>query len=258
MRVQISFLKAILISFILSVVSFQSIAQQKLELPSYRNNDIIVQHAGHTLSYNSRYMTPVWVAYELKASELDGDAQRKKTFSPDPELLDHYNVAYHSDFTNSGWVRGHMVPAGDLKYDQQAMDESFYTSNVCPMNQTFNNGVWKRLEEKIRDWAKTYGTVYVITGPIHDMTKPSYYVGQSRIRVPEKYFKAVLIRDGEQFYSIAFVMTNSELTKGAMKNFAVSVTDIEAITGMTLFVNLKKSISKQIKPQVPLKELGLY
>ena len=60
------------------------------------------------------------------------------------------------DYTKSGYDRGHMAPAADMKWNKQAMEESFYMSNICPQNPNLNRGDWNDLEEKSRQMAKKY------------------------------------------------------------------------------------------------------
>lgn len=231
---------------------------QGLELPKVGRGEIIVVHTGHTLSYNPKCLIPDWVAYELKASKLDGDAQRRKSFSPDPSpVLNGYAQAEHYDYTHSGWSRGHMLPAGDSKFSQTVMDESFYMTNVCPMEPSFNNGPWRRLEEKIRKWAVEYGTVYVIAGAIVGNNRHGK-VGDSDVVIPDLYYKAVLVPYKGSYLTVAFVMPNEVTDKRKLKEYAFPVDKLEKAIGKTLFYGLPKSAARRIKPYIPLKELGLY
>ncbi len=247
-----------LLFFLLLLIGSLASKAQELELPKITRDEIIVVHTGHILSYNPQYMIPNWVAYELIDKELEGDAQRKRSFSPDPDpILEGYTLANHYDYTNSGWCRGHMLPAGDVKYSQKAMDESFYTTNICPMEMSFNNGDWKRLEEKIRKWAIEYGRVYIITGPI--IGKNSHgKVGNSNIVVPDAFYKAVLIPYKDTYLTIGFIMFNEPSGKHKLRDYSVSVEKLETLIDKTLFDKLPRNISRQIKSIIPLKELGLY
>lgn len=243
--------------FFLLLFPIRLLAQEKLECPAIRSGEIIIRHAGHTLSYNPETMLPNWVAYELKATDMEGDAVRRPNFSPDPDpQLKGFELAQHWHYTNSGWVRGHMVPAGDLKYSQEAMTASFYTTNVCPMNMRFNNSIWKRTEEVCRRWANEYGHIYIVTGPIIGENRNGK-VGESNIVIPDAFFKAVLIPKQGTYLSIGFQMDNAEETAGKLRDFTCTVEDIEAVTGLKLFPYLI-DWSGSVKKQIPLKELGLF
>lgn len=69
-----------------------------------------------------------------------------------------------SDYTNSGYVRGHMVPSADMAFAKDAMKASFLMSNVAPMRQAFNNGVWKQIENQVRLAAESYSGIVILSG----------------------------------------------------------------------------------------------
>ena len=241
------------------LVSFQALSQQNLVLPKIERGEIIISHTGHTLSYDPAAMLPRWVAYELTSSNMDGNAERARSFSPDPDKrLKAFKLAEHWHYTHSGWVRGHMAPAGDFKFSQEAMNDTFYTTNICPMDMTFNNGIWKRLEEKIRKLAIEFGHLYIITGPILGTAKNGK-VGESDILIPDAFFKAILVPYRDSYLSIGFILPNEPAPKGSkLKDYAMSVNEVESVIGMNLFYNLDFITAFKIEKQLPLKELGLY
>ena len=149
-----------------------------------------------------------------------------------------------------------MVPAGDLKYDQLAMNDSFLTTNVCPMDQGFNNGIWKRLEEKVRKLAYKFDHIYIITGPVIGENRHGK-VGESNILVPDAFYKALLVPYKGSYLSIGFYMPNETAPKGAkLRDFAVTLAELENITGRIFFASIGPAF--KIKEQLPLKELDLY
>ncbi len=110
-----------------------------------------------------KYKQAEWVAYEISPSELDGEIPRLNYFKIDPQLK--YG-AKHYDYTNSDYQRGHLCPADIMAFSEVAMQESFYTSNISPQLEGFNEGIWRRLENQVQKWVKEYDTIYVITGPV--------------------------------------------------------------------------------------------
>ena len=99
----------------------------KLEIPVMltKREEIKLQRTGYTVSYNNFYKTPNWVAWELTRQETKGSEERKNRFVPDPDLPEPR--VEHADYTRSGYDRGHMAPAADMKWSKKAMEESFYT-----------------------------------------------------------------------------------------------------------------------------------
>lgn len=233
-----------------------SVFGQQLELPKTGRNETIVFHTGHILSFNQEWMQAEWVAYELSSSELSGPADRKySTFLQDPSIPAEWQPT-PKDYSSSGYSRGHLIPAGDLKFSQKATDDSFFMSNICPMFTEFNTGIWERLERKVRDWAKQYGKIYVICGPIMGRNINGK-VGKSNLLVPDAYYKAVLIPYSGGYLTISFYMPNNKDPKKELRYYAISTLELESIIGRRLFDGLDRKTAKTIKGLLPLKELGL-
>lgn len=190
----------------------------------------IVHYKGMTVSFNKRLHIPNWVAWELTADEVGGDTPREEFFYCD-ESVEGCPDSW--DYSYSGYDRGHMAPAGDMKWDDEAMRQTFYLTNICPQAPDLNRGTWKTLEEKCRVRAKTDSAIIIICGPI--LTDPiTEYIGDSRVAVPKRFFKVVLSPFREEPVAIGFIMPNSKVI-GGMQPAAVSVDEVEAATGHDFF-----------------------
>ena len=131
---------------------------------------------------------PNYVAWTLTPERFEETVSRTDKFLPDPEVDDPVTT---DDYKRSGYDRGHLCPAADNKWNEQAMEESFYMTNICPQNHNLNGGDWKELEEACRDWTMEWGKLYVVAGPIlHDGQHKR--IGESRVVVPDAFFKVVL------------------------------------------------------------------
>lgn len=213
-------------------------------------NSNMIFYQGYNVSYNQILLIPNWVSYELIADETDGEFSRKgKSFRPDPSLL--LKQANNDDYRNSGWSRGHMAPAGDFKWNEDAMWETFYYTNCCPQNQSLNSGQWSTLEKKTRDCANKYGKVFVVTGPIVGENIHGT-IGANKVVVPDAFFKALMT--GTQ--AIAFVMYNTS-TNENMQKCAMSVDRLETITGLDFFPEIADSIENDLEAEYTLKYWGL-
>lgn len=132
----------------------------RMEIPRYDEGSCIIEYSGYTVLYNEENRIPVWVAYELTRDETSGTITRSgKKFRPDERVS--AVQADDNDYRNSGWSRGHMAPAGDFKWDEKAMLDTFYFTNCCPQDEKLNSGSWNVLENKVRTWAREFGSVYV-------------------------------------------------------------------------------------------------
>lgn len=202
----------------------------------------VIKHIGYTTSYNANWLIPNWVAYDLTAKELQGTIPRpKRPFEPDP--LVKGKSAEHNDYSNSGFSRGHMAPAADMKWSNQAMNESFYLSNTCPQIAELNGGVWERLENRCRTLAED-GTLYICCGPI--LPPSPKRIGKNGVAVPTNFFKVLCMKRKGKWQAIGFIMPNSHI-KGSMFDYAVSVNEVEKITGHDFFYNLPDEIESAIE-----------
>lgn len=99
-------------------------------MPTILTTETVTQHSVYSLVYNHKHMQAKWVAYPLNYGNTIGAAERSSKFSIDPSISPR--TAVTSDYSKTGYDRGHLAPAGDMKFSELAMSESFYMSNVSP------------------------------------------------------------------------------------------------------------------------------
>lgn len=227
---------------------FQSITSNHKELPAISSSDSIIIYQGFVVSYDSEHLIPKWVAYELTSEEVDGTVSRSGSFGMD--LNYKGRQAMREDYSYSGWDKGHMAPAADMKWSQEAMWESFYLTNICPQNHELNGGDWLALEKKAREVAKRYGKVYVICGPIIGDNKYGT-IGANKVTVPDKFFKSFLIETDGAFHAIAFILDNEGFHR-RLSSYALTVNQLEDISGIDLFVNLPDLIEESVEAEADL------
>jgi endonuclease G len=212
-----------------------------VEMPdSVASNQI--DYLGYTVSFNPRLHIPNWVAWELTREETMGKTPRYDKFSSDANVA---GCAETYDYLYSGYDRGHMAPAADMKWSKDAMMESFYLTNICPQARELNTGAWRTLEEKCRQWAKADSAIVIIAGPILDPA-PREFIGDNRVAVPRSFFKVILAPYANPVRAIGFVMPNSKV-KGGMQAAAVSVDKVEELTGYDFFAALPDSIENVVE-----------
>ncbi|MEO9891108.1 DNA/RNA non-specific endonuclease [Aurantibacter sp.] len=210
-------------------------------LPSSTTGEI-VNHQHFTLSYNEPYEQAEWVAYTLKKVHLTYDDRKRPYFIEDPEV--RTKSADWRNYKGSGYDRGHLCPAGDRRFSKQAYNETFYTSNISPQDRDFNAGVWNRLEQKVRQWAKKYNTIFVVTGGVlKDGLKE---IGDEDVAVPNHYYKIIARSEGDNIKMIAFLMQGKESSK-PLQNFTVPVDEIEMLTGIDFFEKLPDTLEAKLE-----------
>lgn len=221
-------------------------------LPALRNNsgEIILRRKGYTASYNPATRIPNWVAWHLTASHTSGTAKRNgMKFQEDYDVPEPRANTY--DYTQSGYDRGHMCPAGDNKWSPTAMEQSFLLSNACPQNRNLNAGGWNSLEQQCRTWANDYGDIYIVSGPILFNQKHKT-IGKHKVTVPEAFFKVILcMRDTPK--AIGFIYRNAP---GAHQrsDYVNTVDQVERITGLDFFAALPDDIENKVEAHADLGE----
>ena len=196
---------------------------------------VVINHHYYSLSYSEEHEQAEWVAYELHRDNINGGrVPRSNNFRDDPKVRSGSSSKH--DFGHPDYDRGHMAPAGDMKFNSTAMSETFYMSNMSPQRSSFNQGIWRELEENTRKWAKIFKRLYVVTGPV--LTTPIIMkIGNNKVSVPAAYYKVLLDLDGPDKKAIGFIMPNARSEK-RIKDYAVSVDEVEELTGIDFFGEL--------------------
>ena len=226
-------------------------AIKMMELPAPLNDrpERILRRKAYTTSYNSTTKNPNWVAWHLTKSHTYGSHQRaKEVFHEDEQV--GASRATDWDYYNSRYDRGHMCPAGDNKWDEQAMNQTFLFTNICPQNHGLNKYEWNDLEIMCRDWARQYGAVDIVCGPIYYGQGEQKTVGKNRVWVPDAFFKVVLCRQGQP-KAIGFIYRN-EGRKQHLADAVHTVDEIERLTGIDFFPALDDDIENRVEAKAEL------
>jgi endonuclease G len=203
----------------------------------------IIEHTGYALAYSEAHEQAAWVAYHLTDGEVVLKvAKRTDDFRPDPAVST--GSATLADYRRSGYDRGHLAPAADMAWDAVVMSESFYFSNMSPQVPGFNRGIWKTLEEHVRDWAVAFGDVWVVTGPVLEDDLP--VIGPNAVAVPRRYYKVLLHEDAGGAMAIGFLADNRKM-KAPVASLAVCVDEVEAATGLDFFAALPDSVEDLVE-----------
>lgn len=212
------------------------------------NSGSLIQHSRFLLSYSEKHEQAEWVAYELEGNNLTSEQNDRNglSFTPDPNVMT--DSANPADYSGSGYHRGHLCPAADMAFDPVALRETFYMSNISPQTKAFNVGVWKEIESKTRNWAKSIGKITVITGPI--LSKQGIdQIGPNKVTVPVGFFKIIYAPKLQK--AIGFVVPNQRTEKNPMR-YAFNIDYIESITNINFFPSLAKDIETSIESNLDL------
>ncbi|MGQ8336282.1 DNA/RNA non-specific endonuclease [Sunxiuqinia sp. A32] len=202
----------------------------------------VIEHTYYSLSYSENDEQAYWVFYHLTPELINGTEERTDDFREDP--LVSTGSATLDDYKYSGYDRGHLCPAADMKLDNTSMSESFFLSNMSPQNPSFNRGIWSKLESQVRDWAIEYNGIYVATGPILNANLGT--IGDNEVSIPSKYYKVIY---DEENGMIALLLAN-EGSQNPLSDFVVTVDSIEVLTGVDFFPGLDDAIEANLESTV--------
>jgi endonuclease G len=204
-------------------------------LPAATPEGRLIRHRYFALSYREDHEQAEWVAYELSREQLLKDwVERTDNFRPDPKVPSA--SASPRDYTHTGYHRGHLIPAADMAFSEEAVSETFLMSNVSPQIRNFNTGIWRELEQNIRNWAKDFRHLYIITGPALKLGIREK-IGDNEVSVPDMFYKVILDYTEPEIKGIGFLLPN-EVSVNPLSDYALSIDEVEARTGLDFFPKL--------------------
>ncbi len=209
-------------------------------------------HNGETLDYgfftvdfNPEHHQPNYAVWVLTRDMVENaDNPRKNNFRPDPDVE---GSATPADYRNSGYDRGHIVPAGDMKHAPDAMDRTFFMTNISPQAGQLNSGPWKKLEDNCRAWAVRDNALVIVAGPILT-DRMNRHIGRTGVSVPSRYFKVILAPYANPPRGIGFIMNNGD-NPGGVQATAMTIRQVEEITGYDFFSALPDDIENDLETQ---------
>lgn len=206
-----------------------------------------IEKTSYIVSYNKDTKLPNWVAWHLMAEHADGEINRFGGYWEDEDVPKPR--ATKEDYKGSGWSHGHMCPAGDNKWDSIAMKETFLLTNICPQHSNLNSGLWNKIEQDCRKWAKRYGNIYIVCGPVL-LNREHETIGENKVVVPEAFFKVILCLQGKP-KAIGFIVRNNE-GKKKRDQYVNTVDEVERITGIDFFPALPDDIENVVEANANL------
>lgn len=203
------------------------------------NCDQKIHHQYYSICYSDDHRQAKWTYHKLTLKSINGKQKRTNDFREDPNLDDPVGK---KDFSGSGYDRGHMVPAGDMKLSKTSMSQTFYMSNMSPQNSSLNRGLWGSLEMKIRSWVRDDGDAFVVTAPVLEKNLDRI---DSGVSIPDYYYKIVYFPNTDVMK--AFLIPNKKPIDKNFYNYSVSVDEIEKITGLDFFAELPNSVENKLE-----------
>ena len=208
----------------------------------------ILRNQGFMLEYSETLANPLWVTYQVTEKKLKNGKRPK--FSADWRSLTNIS---HSDYTRSGYDRGHMAPNYVIasRYGRSAQLDTFLMTNITPQKGSLNQKSWQRLEEVIaNDFSKWHGDFWVVTGPIFDEQPKSFKNG--KVAIPRAFYKILIKPEttNNKAKVLGFIFPQNAHKNASLMNFMTDIDTIESQTGIDFFSKLDDKIEAELERSI--------
>ncbi|SEK42552.1 endonuclease G [Aquimarina amphilecti] len=215
-----------------------------------------------SLSYNNNTGTANWVSWHL-SSAWTGNTPRCNCFKRDNDLPSSFFRATSSDYTNSGFDRGHLCPSADRNGSEDSNENTYYMTNIAPQAPDNNQRSWANFENYLRSLTLEGNEVHIIAGVAGSggtgRNGFASSIDGGNITVPDSFWKVALIlpngsddinRVTTSTRVIAINIPNDQGISTDWTQFRTSVNSIESLTGYDLFENITNSVESVIESVV--------
>jgi len=217
-------------------------------------NNYLMEKPQYSMSYSRDNGGPNWVSWHLDTSWL-GSTPRQDDFRADTTLPTGWYRVQATDYSGSGFDRGHMCPSADRTITVTANSATFLMTNMIPQLPANNQGVWANLENYSRTLVSQGNELYIISGG----QGLRFFIANGHVAVPAQTWKVIVVlpvgsndvsRVTTSTRTIAVVIPNSGTINSDWRTYRVSVDQVEAITGFDFFSNVSSGIQAVIEGQV--------
>lgn len=210
-------------------------------IPKHSSCDQILRKSYFTLCYNQEHRLAQWTLHPLTTDQLKKSTSRTNDYRVDPMINNPVN---ERDYRGTGFDRGHLVPAGDRTFKQQAMSETFYMSNMAPQAPAFNRGIWLRLENLTRTLIQKYGDAFIFTSPLLANGLPQLNKG---ISIPSEFSKIIFWPRLNKV--LVFAIPNTGHSNKDPEDFQITLSEWETRTGLDFLWHLSDELEEFISNQ---------
>lgn len=233
-----------------------------LEIPSLRPEtrygvpqaDQFLFNREYIIGYSYLFRQARWAMEVIDPENKRVEVERIDSFRPDIRVPERFRPDL-ADYAGSGFDRGHLIASADRRASVVKNSETFLLSNMAPQKPRFNRGIWKRLEEAVRDLSKDNVEVYAICGPLFDVGKKIEIIGADdgndvSVPVPHSYFKSVLAEDAKGRLKLwSFIFPNQSTNK-PLDEFLCKTTEVERRAGLLIWDRLRGERPDRMKNRI--------
>ena len=246
-----------------------------LEIPKLASENSIVlvhhtsgaQDVSYSCEWDYKKKSNRWSCCAMTNKTIKGGAGRVGDFEEDPNLPTAMRFSdTNAMYTRSGYTRGHLIASADIQYSREANHTTFYYSNIQPQHYDFNagqnyEGIWVRMESWVRKKAESLkdgDTLFVCKGGTIDKESQIMERVKGQLIVPKYFYMALLMKTGSEYKAIAlWVEHQKKVDTSAVKDHAITVKELQNLTGIDFFCNLPDDIENRVEGKISPISWGL-
>ncbi|GGA33060.1 DNA/RNA non-specific endonuclease [Okeania sp. KiyG1] len=216
-------------------------------------DNYLIEKPQYVLSYNRDKGTANWVSWQLNKSWL-GNVERQDNFRPDDSLPEDWYQVRPSDYRNSDYDRGHLIPSADRTANEEDNSATFLMINIIPQSPKNNRETWRELEQYSRELVQQGNELYIIAGGYRKKAT----LAKGKVTIPSRTWKIIVVVNpgsgvrgvNKNTRIIAVDMPNSNRIRSDWKYYRVSVDQIETETGYDFLSKVPKEIQDVIESRI--------
>jgi len=241
----------------------------RLEFPRLRQDgsSMVVVHTTHkygvnySIEWDFTKKSQRWSCYQMYAENSVSNTSRytgTPQYPSDPDIPSTYQFA-SDPYWNTGFDHGHICPSADRLCSSEANYQTFFLTNMQPQVNGFNSGVWSNMELRLRNWNRNSfrDTLYVCKGGTIDNASQILRTLKNGLIVPKYFFMAVLCIKDQEYKAIGFWVEHEDNDDDDLRKYAVSIDELEELTGIDFFCNLPDATEKAVESNVYPQSWGL-
>ena len=222
---------------------------------------------GYAVGYDPKFKIPVWVQYRLNRVNSENDSfERSNAFDEDADVHRQARATL-ADYAGSGYARGHMAPADDMRWNEEVERQSNILTNIAPqIGSSYNGSIWRTIESRIQSWVRDREDLTIICGPVFESRTSVQsierqpvtarqmlfnVIGENNVAVPTSFFKIIVdMRNPQRPDTIAFLVRHIETVPGPERQvdtYLTSIRRIEELTGLDFLTNLPQNVQDEIE-----------
>lgn len=214
----------------------------------------ILNRTGYVACYDTKTKVADWTSYHLTDQYLQVNVKRTNDFRPDPDVPAGRRSELR-DYSGSGYDRGHLVPAADMRRSVRTMSESFILTNMAPQTPRLNRGIWNNLEGKVRALTLKKRNAYIMTGPLYldangNKTSTVSTLGEDQVAIPTHFYKIIIDGDPstpEELETVAFIIPNVVNPPDDLSKYVTSIAEVERLSGLNFLNKLDAATQNRLE-----------